>query len=212
MRIHDNLIVHHSNNSSTLVGKLRPNTRKMSKDLAGRMILPTFVAENILTVKLLSFMKKLLFIAIVSAIIVPCTFFASCSDSDEESVVANRTELYNYWQLIGYGSETNFHEIAAEYRTEDETYGNRFYLVFNKDGSFEGRDAINSIHGTYNCEGSRIKINEIVSTLINDVQGDEESTAFLSHLRASTTFVISGNRLRLYYSKDEYMSFEAMGR
>ena len=75
-------------------------------------------------------------------------------------------------------------------------YGNRFYLVFNKDGSFEGRDAINSIHGTYNCEGSRIKINEIVSTLINDVQGDEEST----------------DRLRLYYSKDEYMSFEAMGR
>ena len=184
----------------------------MSKDLAGRMILPTFAAANILTIKILSFMKKLLFIAIVSAIIIPCTFFASCSDSDEASVIANQTELYNHWQLIGYGSETNFHEIAAEYRQKDETYGNRFYLVFNRDGSFGGRDAVNSIHGTYNCEGSRIKINEIVSTLINDVQGKEESMAFLSHLRASTTFVISGNRLRLYYSKDEYMSFEAMGR
>jgi len=185
----------------------------MSKDLADRMILPTFAAENILTIKILSFMKKLLFIAILSAIIIPCTFFASCSDSDEASVIANQTELYNHWQLIGYGSETNFHEIAAEYRQKDETYGNRFYLVFNRDGSFGGRDAINSIHGTYNCEGSRIKINEIVSTLINDVQGDEESTAFLNHLRASKTFdITSGTKLRLYYSKDEYLYFEAMGR
>ena len=184
----------------------------MSKDLAGRMILPTFTAENILTIKILSFMKKLLFIAFVSAIIVPCTFFASCSDSDEASVIANQTELYNHWQLIGYGSETNFHEIAAEYRQKDETYGNRFYLVFNRDGSFGGRDAVNTIDGTYTCDGNSIKIHRIGTTLINYVQGKEESTAFLSHLRASTTFVISGNRLRLYYSKDEYMSFEAMGR
>lgn len=158
-------------------------------------------------------MRRLLFIAIISAIIIPCSLFSSCSDSDEEGDVAEQVELYNYWQLIGFASATNFHYIDEEYRMKDETYGYRFYLFFEKEGRFGGRDAINGFGGTYSCKGHNIKIENIVSTAIYSSQGYEESEAFIDHLRNATSFDIAdGNKLRLYYSKNEYLYFEAMER
>ena len=57
----------------------------------------------------------------------------------------------------------------------------------------------------------KIKINDIVSTLLGYPKGYEESREFLNRLQNSTSYGIKdGNKLRLYSSKDEYLYFEAM--
>lgn len=136
---------------------------------------------------------------------------ASCDNSDGEGYVANRTELNQAWQIIGYGSGTSFHMIGEEYRMKDEIYGFCFYLYFRNDGTFEGRDAINTFYGTYTCKKEKIKINDIVSTLQGYPKGYEDSQEFINRLKTSTSYGIKdGNKLRIYSSEKEYLYFEAM--
>ena len=131
----------------------------------------------------------------------------SCSNDDEfvgedKDYFSNPQELCQTWQLVGYGTEESFHMLDEDYRQNP----NCFYLVFKEDGRYEGADAVNGIGGTYTCNGSEFKINEIVTTEIYD--RSEESPAFLSHLHAANKYGIKdGNKLRLYYSDKEYMYF-----
>ena len=156
----------------------------------------------------ISFISKSL---LLMAFLVLVGLSVSCDNADEEGFVANRTELNQAWQLIGYGSGTSFYMIDDGFRKEDEIYGFRFFLYFRNDGTFEGRDAVNTFFGTYTCKKGKIKINDIVSTLVGYSKGYEESREFLSRFQNSTSYGIKdGNKLRLYSSRDEYLYFEAM--
>ena len=113
------------------------------------------------------------------------------------------------FQGIGYGSETHFHKIAEEYRKKSETYGSRFYLIFKPDGTLKGRDAVNQIYGNYTCNGSKIAIEELLSTYINDEEKD--SREFIGRLQDAKNYLIKdGKKLRLYYSDKEFLYFELM--
>ena len=128
--------------------------------------------------------------------------------ADDEGFVADPSALCQSWQLIGYGNETNFHMIDEAYRKKDERWGNRFYLVFKNDGTFEGRDAVNGLGGSYICNDNQIKISDILSTKIYD--DSQESEEFLKRLWNTSSYCIKdNNKLRLYYSKDEFLYFEA---
>ena len=140
---------------------------------------------------------------------------SSCGDDDntwgsQDQYQPNLGEFCKAWQLIGYGSEENFHMIAEEYRQNSDTYGYRFYLVFNSDGTFTGRESVNTIFGKFTCTGSRIKIEELGTTYIYDRKGYEESEAFLSRLGSAKSYGIKGwQQLRIYYSDNEFLYFES---
>ena len=159
-------------------------------------------------------MKKNVFLWLC-ALVLTMTGLSSCSDDDDtwgsrDQYLPNQGELCNAWQLIGYGSEENFHMIAEEYRQKSDTYGYRFYLVFNSDGTFTGRESANSIFGEYTCVGSQIKIRELETTYIYDSKGYEESKAFLSRLMSAKSYGLKGwQQLRIYYSDNEFLYFES---
>ena len=140
----------------------------------------------------------------------------ACSDKYDflgknDEYVANPIELYQSWQLIGYGSEGNFHMIDEEFRKKSEQYGYRFYIVFKPDGTFEGRDAINGLDGSYSCNGNQIHIEDYISTEIYDK--NKESEEFRKRFLSSTSYGIKeGKKLRLYYSKKEFLYFESFDR
>lgn len=122
--------------------------------------------------------------------------------------VADQAALCQAWQLIGYGSEKSFHMIDEEYRRRDERWGFRFFLTFMDEGRFHGRDAVNSFDASYTCEGSQIELRAINSTAIGD--SSQETPEFHNRLWSSTSYGIKdGNKLRLYYSEDEFLYFEA---
>ena len=152
-------------------------------------------------------MRKSILLSMFAALLLG---LCSCSNDDEfagddKDFVANTTALCQTWQLIGYGSVEDFHMIDKEYRQNPY----RFYLIFKDDGKYGGADAVNAIGGTYTCNGSVFKINEIVTTKIYD--RSEESPAFLSHLHAAAKYGIKdGNKLRIYYSDNEFMYFKAI--
>ena len=140
----------------------------------------------------------------------------ACSDKydflgENDEYVANQVELYQSWQLIGYGSEGNFHMIDKEFRKKSEKYGYRFYIVFNPDGTYAGIDAINCIGGDYTCNGNQIHIEDYISTEIYDK--NKESEEFRKRFLSSTSYGIKeGKKLRLYYSKNEFLYFESFDR
>ena len=145
--------------------------------------------------------------------------FCACSSDDEiddvtwgniDDYQSDQEELCNTWQLIGYGSETHFHKIAEEYRKKSETYGSRFSLIFNSNGTLTGRDAVNQIYGNYTCNGSIIIIGEVIGTEIYDKEKD--SLEFQWRLLEATHYLINkdGKKLRLYYSDKEFLYFELM--
>ena len=152
-------------------------------------------------------MKKYLFMMMCAMLMV---LSAGCS-SDDTLTLGNRedfqpiqSELCKTWQLIGYGSEDNFHTIAEEYRKKSDTYGYRFYLTFRPDGTLTGRESINEIFGKYSCNGDQIKIEELGSTSVYDEKGYEESIEFLWRLRGSSSYGINdGKTLRLYYPESQ---------
>lgn len=159
-------------------------------------------------------MKKYLLMMMMSAVLILCS--AGCSSDDDtlgsrDDFQPIQSELFKSWQLIGYGSEGNFHTIAEEYRQKSDTYGYRFYLTFSPDGTYTGRESINAIFGKYSCNGSQIKIEELGTTLVYDAKGDKESEEFLRRLQTSTSYGINnGQQLRLYYSDTEFLYFEAI--
>lgn len=162
-------------------------------------------------------MKKLIF---KFAVLVSVALCAGCSSDDFPSddvswgnldeYQSNQEALCNTWQLIGYGSESKFHKIAEEYRKKSETYGSRFYLIFNSNGTLTGRDAVNQIYGNYTCNGSIIIIGEVIGTEIYDKEKD--SLEFQWRLLEATHYLINkdGKKLRLYYSDKEFLYFELM--
>lgn len=153
-------------------------------------------------------MKKLLFIMWGAMLMV---MSAGCSSDDDTLTLGSRedfqpiqSELCKTWQLIGYGSEDNFHTIAEEYRKKSDTYGYRFYVTFRPDGTLTGRESINEIFGKYSCNGDQIKIEELGSTFVYDEKGYEESIEFLWRLRGSSSYGINdGKTLRLYYPESQ---------
>lgn len=161
-------------------------------------------------------MKRVLF---VISVLLSLGMFCACSSDDFpgddvtwgniDDYQSDQEKLCNTWQLIGYGSESNFHKIAEEYRKESETYGSRFYLIFKSDGTLEGRDAVNQIDGNYTCNGGNIII-EVASSLVGDKEKD--SREFTSRLLDATHYLINkdGKKLRLYYSDKEFLYFELM--
>lgn len=159
-------------------------------------------------------MKKKL-VLMMSALLLTMAGMSSCSDDDDtwgsrDQYLPNQGELCKAWQLIGYGSEENFHMIAEEYRQKSDTFGYRFYLVFNSDGTFTGRESINTLFGKYTCTGSQIKIEGPGTTEIYDAKGYDESMAFLNHLMAAKSYGIKGSQqLRIYYSDNEFLYFES---
>lgn len=153
-------------------------------------------------------MKKYLYILISAMLMV---MSAGCSSDDDTLTLGSRddfqpiqSEFCKTWQLIGYGSEDNFHTIAEEYRKKSDAYGHRFYLIFNSDGTLKGRESINEIIGNYTCNGNEIKIERLVTTKVYDEKGYNESVEFLNRLQASTSYSINdGKTLRLYYPKSQ---------
>ena len=130
-------------------------------------------------------------------------------DSMASEYVANQAELYQSWQLIGYGSEESFHAIDEKYQKKDELWGYRFYLVFKNDTIFQGRDAVNEFGGHYICDSNNITFGEIVSTKVGD--GCEESVEYIRRLQSAKSYGIKdGNKLRLYYADNKFLYFEAM--
>jgi heat shock protein HslJ len=163
-------------------------------------------------------MKRVLF---VISVLLSLGMFCACSSDDEIDDVtwgnlddnqSNQEGLCNAWQLIGYGSETHFHKIAEEYRKKSETYGSRFYLIFNSNGTLTGRDAVNQRYGNYTCNGSIIIIGEVIGTEIYDKEKD--SLEFQWRLLEATHYLINkdGKKLRLYYSDKEFLYFELISK
>ena len=140
----------------------------------------------------------------------------SCSSDDDswgsrDQYQPNQARLCRTWQLIGYGSEENFHMIDEEYRQLSDVFGYRFYLVFNSDGTFTGRESVNTIFGEYTCTGSQINIGDLETTYIYDAKGYDESMAFLNHLRSAKSYGIRDYvQLRIYYSDTEFLYFRAI--
>ena len=158
-------------------------------------------------------MKKYLYILMSAMLIV---LSAGCSSDDDtldsrDNYQPIQQELCKAWQLIGYGSESNFHKIDEAYQKKSDVYGYRFYLVFRSDGKVKGRESINEIIGNYTCNGDGIKFGQLFSTEIYDPKGNQESEEFLRRLLTSTSYGIKdGQKLRLYYSDTEFLYFEAM--
>ena len=140
----------------------------------------------------------------------------SCSSDDDSwgswnQYQPNQARLCRTWQLIGYGSEENFHMIDEEYRQISDVFGYRFYLVFNSGGTFTGRESVNTIFGEYTCTGSQIKIEGLGTTYIYDAKGYDESEAFLNHLMSAKSYGIRDYvQLRIYYSDTEFLYFRAI--
>ena len=169
-------------------------------------------------------MKKYLFImmsAMLMTISAGCSndedeiedFSYDCVDTSEDHDCNQnvQSDLYKTWQLIGYGSEDKFHMIAEEYRKKSDTYGYRFYLIFNPDGTFNGRESFNEIWGYYTCKENEIKIETIISQQVYHVPGYDDSRAFLSRLLSSTSYDIKyGKLLRIYYSDTKFLYFESI--
>ena len=159
-------------------------------------------------------MKKSFYLCL-SALVLTIAGLSSCSSDDDtwgsqDQYLPNQGELCKAWQFIGYGSEGNFHMIAEEYRQKSDTFGYRFYLVFNSDGTFTGRESINSLFGEYTCTRSQIKIEGLGTTEIYDAKGYDESMAFMNHLMAAKSYGIKDSQqLRIYYSDNEFLYFES---
>ena len=147
-------------------------------------------------------MRKSIFLSMFAALLLG---LCSCSDDyvgDDKDYFSNPQELCQTWQLVGYGSDEDFHMIAEDLRRS-------FVLVFKDDGTFYGRDAVNSYGGTYTSKNNKITIKATYITFIND--RSEESLAFHSRLHAANKYGIKdGNKLRLYYSDKEFLAFEAI--
>jgi len=162
-------------------------------------------------------MKDYLFLFVV---LISAALCLGCSSDDYSSddvtwgniddYQPNQEGLCNTWQLIGYGSESNFHKIAEEYRKISDTYGYRFYITFKYDGTLVGRDAVNQIYGNYTCNAGNIIISELGGTMIYDKEKD--SREFTGRLHVATRYLINKERkkLRLYYSDKEFLYFELM--
>ena len=160
-------------------------------------------------------MKKCFYLCL-SALVLTIAGLGSCSSDDDtwgsrDQYLPNQGELCNAWQLIGYGSEENFHMIDEEYRQVSDVFGYRFYLVFNSDGTFTGRESVNTIFGEYTCTGSQINIGDLETTYIYDAKGYDESMAFLNHLRSAKSYGIRDYvQLRIYYSDTEFLYFRVI--
>jgi len=141
---------------------------------------------------------------------------SSCSSDDDswgsrDQYQPNQAGLCRAWQLIGYGSEENFHMIDEEYRQKSDIFSYRFYLVFKSDGTITGRESVNSIFGEYTCTGNQIKIGRLGTTYIYDAKGYDESEAFLNHLMSAKSYGIKDYvHLRIYYSDNEFLYFEVI--
>ena len=161
-------------------------------------------------------MKKSL-LSFLTVIAAGCLMMTACSDEYDflgksSDYVANPVELYQSWQVIGYGSEGNFHMIDEEFRKKSEQFGYRFYIAFKPDGTFEGRDAINGLGGSYSCNGNQLKIDQLATTCIFD-KNEKDSREFGKRLQSSTSYGIKeGKKLRMYYSKKEFLYFESFDR
>ena len=161
-------------------------------------------------------MKKSIYFCL-SALILTIAGLSSCSSDDDiwgsqDQYQPNQAELCKAWQLIGYGSEDNFHMISEEYRHKSDVFGYRFYLIFNSDGTIIGRESINSFSGEYVCTENQmgIEFRGLVKTLIYDVEGHDESEVFLNSLISAKSYGIKdGQKLRIYYSDNEFLYFES---
>lgn len=159
-------------------------------------------------------MKKNIYLWL-NALILTIAGLSSCSNDDDtwgsrDQYQPNQVELCKAWQLIGYGSEGNFHMIPEEYRQKSDIYGYRFYLIFNSDGTYTGRESINAIFGEYTCTGSQIEIGGLGTTYIYDAKGYDESEAFLSRLMSAKSYGIrDSQQLRIYYSDNEFLYFKS---
>jgi heat shock protein HslJ len=95
------------------------------------------------------------------------------------------------WKLVSFG------KAGAETRV---VQGMAVTLEFAENGQLGGNGGCNSYGGMYEVQGSKLKILEIISTLMacaNDQVMQQESQYF-SALQSATGFEISGDKLTIY--------------
>ena len=137
--------------------------------------------------------------------------FMACTDNDDTNESVSNSQICQVWQLVGYTSEGGLHLLAEDLRTKSEQYGYRFYLVFNNDGTWFGRQSGNELAGNYSTAGSQISVKIVLATLAGELVGGDESEAFTTRLSKSSSYAIEdGNKLRIYYAPDEFLYFEAI--
>ena len=149
-------------------------------------------------------MRKLSVLKLLVCVFAVLLSLQSCSEKEdvasaEESSVVNRSEslsLYGKWHLVGYGNESDFHNMEGKYI-------NNMYFSFNEDGTMEGKVG-NELHGLFSIkDDGSFKFEELGGT--KALPDDEDMVFVENNLRNVTAFKIVDNSLRLLYSQDGYI-------
>jgi heat shock protein HslJ len=81
-----------------------------------------------------------------------------------------------------------------------------------KDGKITGSGGCNSYGGTYDVNGDKLQIKDVISTLMacTDPEGVmEQETLFLGSLENSESFKLTGDRLEILTSDGKTLTFAA---
>ena len=83
------------------------------------------------------------------------------------------------------------------------------FVQFNtKEGKLSGKNVCNSFTGSYNCQGSKISITNIVSTKMMCKKGADFEVVVFEFYNKSTRYTLTGNKLTLYQPDGSNMVFE----
>jgi len=106
------------------------------------------------------------------------------------------------WKLVSYGNPANPQNIIAG--TEVTV------LLQSADGSIQGNGGCNGYGGSYEINGVRLTVSELISTKIYCTQPpgvSEQETSYLEILQEAESFQVSANELRINSSGNQVLIF-----
>jgi len=135
-------------------------------------------------------MKKVLY----SFILIGLLFLVSCSSSKVQNNSGSLTS--SQWSLVSISGKTI---DAASLNSKIP------FVVFTPDNGFKGYTGCNEFVGTYKYEEGKLSLDQGMITKM--FCADSPETEFLSAIRQTTGYKISGKELMLYNGTTEVLKF-----
>ena len=135
-------------------------------------------------------MRKIIF----SIISISLMFFISCSSSKVQNNVSSLTS--NQWNLVS---------ISGKILDANNLNSKVPFVVFTPDNGFKGYTGCNEFVGTYKYEEGKLTLDQGMITKM--FCSDSPETEFLSAIRQTTGYKMSGKELLLLNGASELMKF-----
>ena len=142
---------------------------------------------------------------VIMSMLLSLGLFCGCSSDNEDGIeaVSVDSRLCHTWQMIGYGSDQDFHVGDG---VHDVIFA---HITFNSDGTYKSYANNNSGSGEYDCKDNQLLIVNYHATKVetnNPVDWFVEETLFHNHT-TYRNFIVSDTELRIYYEGDQYFKF-----